>query len=401
MAKAKIPTNQKGNIPIKWDEKRKRWKLTTYEGGKKRQFFKKEEDALKAWKSHVRTVEKHGKQAAEYDAVAHREYQEAKRIAGDQDLREVARFYASLHPVNAVDLNVSKAIETFNAQKKQRKVSSRHAETLRIHLSKFEKSFGKKNVRQVAGNRVLAWLLEIAKHRDPRTVWNYYGSLCNFFNWCQRRKLIAHAPTADITEYDLPVMPSKPKGVLTLEQSASMMNWLDANRPNLVAWHAIQLFAGIRNAEANRFLWEWVDFEKRVINMPGWLFEQGEDAEKPEATLIVKTGDDWALHDLPDNLWTWLSKYKKESGPFGSHTPKVITLLRKKHFSTLPVPIPEWPSNAMRHTFCTMLISLHSDAAKVANWSRHTNAKQLYDSYVGKLVAKKTAEAFCKIMPTA
>ncbi len=53
----------------------------------------------------------------------------------------------------------------------------------------------------------------------------------------------------------------------------------------------------------------------------------------------------------------------------------------------------------MRHTFCTMLISLHSDAAKVANWSRHTNAKMLYSNYVAKLVPKETAEAFCEIVP--
>jgi hypothetical protein len=30
----------------------------------------------------------------------------------------------------------------------------------------------------------------------------------------------------------------------------------------------------------------------------------------------------------------------------------------------------KWPKNAMRHTFCTMLMSLHGDATKVANRSR-------------------------------
>lgn len=55
----------------------------------------------------------------------------------------------------------------------------------------------------------------------------------------------------------------------------------------------------------------------------------------------------------------------------------------------------------MRHTFCTMLMSYHGDAAKVANWSRHTNARQLYKSYVAKLVSKAEAERFLAIAPVA
>jgi len=64
------------------------------------------------------------------------------------------------------------------------------------------------------------------------------------------------------------------------------------------------------------------------------------------------------------------------------------------------VGIPAWPKNALRHTFCTMLMSLHGDAAKVANWSRHTNASQLYRSYVARLVSREEAGRFCSILPT-
>lgn len=40
------------------------------------------------------------------------------------------------------------------------------------------------------------------------------------------------------------------------------------------------------------------------------------------------------------------------------------------------------------------------DAAKVANWSRHTNASQLYRSYVARLVSREEAGRFCSILPT-
>jgi hypothetical protein len=69
---AEIPTNKKGIVPVKWMPDRERWMLSTYDGGKKRLFFKRKQDALKAWKSHVRIVARHGRQAAEYDLHAHR-----------------------------------------------------------------------------------------------------------------------------------------------------------------------------------------------------------------------------------------------------------------------------------------------------------------------------------------
>jgi integrase len=53
----------------------------------------------------------------------------------------------------------------------------------------------------------------------------------------------------------------------------------------------------------------------------------------------------------------------------------------------------------MRHTFCTMLMSLYGDAAKVATWSRHANASQLYRSYVAKLVSRDEAKRFTAILP--
>lgn len=46
-----------------------------------------------------------------------------------------------------------------------------------------------------------------------------------------------------------------------------------------------------------------------------------------------------------------------------------------------------------------MLMSLHGDASKVANWSRHRNTAQLYRSYVAKLVSREEAERFTGIRP--
>jgi integrase len=165
-----------------------------------------------------------------------------------------------------------------------------------------------------------------------------------------------------------------------------MMLYLEMERPKYIPWHALQLFAGIRRAEVGRLRWEWIDLDAKTITLPGWS----------EGKRVVKTGDDWALHDLPASLWQWLQAYP---GTGKIRVPGNVTVeaMRQKDFPKLG--IPEWPQNAMRHTFCTMLMSLHGDAAKVANWSRHTNAAQLYRSYVAKLVSRDEAGRFCRIAP--
>ncbi len=397
MAKSEkpLPTNQKGLVPIVWEERRQRFKLTIRKGGKKcRTFHRTREEADAAWRAFVNKVEAHGKRAAEYDAAAHTEYEEAKRIVGGADLREVARFYKEHHPENATEISVGDAIALFKAQKEARKVSSRHLETLRDHLSRFDTTFGNSPVRNLNSNTILKWLHEISEAGlAPRTIHNFHDSISNFANWCARRGYATRPFTDGIHESDLPIIPTTPKGVLSITQTRSMMAWLENNRPHFVAWHAIQIFAGLRNAEAGRFQWEWIDLDRQIITLPGWIFDQG------EAKRGVKTGDDWALHDLPENLWLWLQKYRPLAKKFQHPSPNAILEIRRRHFPQLSSPIPQWPQNAMRHTFCTMMISLHSDAAKVANWSRHTNARQLYKSYVAKLVAKEEAEAFFSIVP--
>lgn len=396
------PTNQKGNVPVAWGETRKRFMLTVYttdgdgKTKRKRTFYREKEDAEREWKAHVRRVERHGKQSAAYDAIAHREYEEAKRIVPEVDLREVARFYRSHHPEDAINTAVAEAIALFQAQKESQNLSDSHSRRLKTHLDRFALTFGDRLVREVTGNETLEWVRDLGKELDPRTVWNHYDSLCNFFNWSARRGYTKNASTDDIHESDLPVIPKKPKGVLTVEQVRAMLAWLDANRPRFVAWHALQLFAGIRNAEVARMQWEWIDLKRQVITLPGWTL----DRDGGEVTRVVKTGDDWVLHDLPENLWLWLEKHGEEKGPIRAPSGDAVKRMRGRRFRELPEhPIPSWPQNAMRHTFCTMMISLHDDAAKVANWSRHTNPKQLYKSYVGKLVSKEEAKEFFAIAP--
>lgn len=380
---AKPPKTRSGTIPISYLPDRDRWQLTIHvEGKRKRTFHKSEAEALKAWKAHCDKLRRFGTDGTDFGQAELSEYREAKRIVTGADLRDVAAFWRAHHPEGFESVTVADAARAFLEQQESKSLSKRHLSGLRKHVNAFAMCHAG-DVRSITGNNVLDWLR--ALRFEPRTVRNYAGSLSAFFAWCRRRGLVTVSPADSIHDADLPQARPKAKGVLTVDQCAALMDYLAAHRPKYVPWHALQLFAGIRRAEVGRLRWDWIDLDAETITLPGWV--SGE--------RIVKTGDDWVLHDLPANLWAWLRAFPG-NGRIKVPGNDTVESMRQDEFPKVGIPV--WPKNALRHTFCTMMMSLHGDAAKVATWSRHTNASQLYKSYVAKLVTADEAKRFCSIV---
>jgi hypothetical protein len=376
----KIPVTQKGTVPVKWVESRQRWQVATYvDGRQRRRFFREEAAAVRCWVEHLRTIGRFGKHAAAFDAKAQREYDEARRLAGGKDLRDVAREWASVFSARSVSM--ASAVDSFLEAQSKRKLAADWLRRLRKVLEAFCAVHGAKNLAAVSSGDVLDWLLSLKL--APKTLSNRRRLLGAFFSWCDRRGLCA-SPVRKVTADDLPAIPSEPKEILSVEQCAALMSHLERAHPGWVVWFALKLFAGWRNSEASRFRPEWSDCQEKVLVLPGWT----------DGELMSKTGDPWRLEGLPDNLFGWLARYRE-----GQCAPseREFGLLRRNELPD--IGIPAWPHNACRHTFCTMLISLHGDAGKVANWSRHTSPATLYKHYCTKLVPRAEAVRYCAILP--
>jgi integrase len=378
-------TNRSGKVPVKWVESRQRWQLSIHKDGKRtRTFHKTEEAAEKAWSTHCARLKRFGTDALHFSAEELREFAEARRIIPGVDLREAAQFFRHHHPDGAAETTIAEAVAAYLEHQSKKALSKRHMDALRLHCETFAQDLPTRSIRAIGGNDLLLWLQGL--RCEPRTARNYAGSLASFFNWCERRGLVSRSPAKSIHETDMPRAIPKAKTVLTVDQCAKLMDFMAAHYPKYVPWHALQLFAGIRRAEVGRMTWDCLDLEAKTVTLFG--FEDGK--------RIVKTGDDWVLHDLPASLWEWLREFP---GKGKIRVPGNDTIERIRGEELPSIGIPTWPKNAMRHTFCTMLMSLHGDAAKVANWSRHTNAAQLYKSYVAKLVSREEAGRFCGILP--
>jgi integrase len=392
---AKTARTRIGKVPVKWVEEKKRWQVSFWFDGKNhRRYARTRGEAERMWKEHCGRRVELGAAAKAYSVAEATEFLEAKRLARGADLREVARFWAKHHPADVERVSVGEAVERFLAHKTTVGISVAHEKTLRKHLVPFRASFGETDLREVSKDAVLAWLLGLRNGgASERTVQNHHSSVSNFFSWCKRRGLVVESATAVVAVDDLPVVPRKPRGVFSVDECAALMGWVEEHAPRFAAWFAVQLFGGIRNAEAGRLRWgENFDFTQRVIVMRGWRIVDG------EARRVVKTGDDWVLHGLPENLWAWLRKYRGMDGmAVTAPGNRALSVIRSALRGLSPPVV--WVHDALRHTFCTMMISQYSDAARVANWSRHANARQLYDSYVAALVTPAEAKRFCEIMP--
>lgn len=381
-------------MPVTYDASRERWIVTWYVTGKrKRKSFEHKTDADKFWDTIAKTKEREGKEALRFDRDAFEEWRTAKDIVDGADLRTVAREWVEGRSRQASGALVSQAAEQYQEHKDRLDRSDVHIKDIKARMRTFVARFGGRKLSTITAPELIEWLLSIKtrskQKASPRTIRNYKLVISSFFNWCERQGLIDQNPINKIHDSDLPTVARGSKGVFTVDESRDLLHWMETARPYKCAMVALQLFAGIRTAETQRWRWEWVDFKGKQIVLPGWVIDGGKRIPG------TKTRDDWVMTGLPDNLWPWLEKYHGVC-PQGR-----VQYIRQQGIARMinAAPITHWPHNALRHTFCTMHISLHQDAAKTALLLRHQSPAQLHRSYLGKMVAREEAEEFFAIMP--
>lgn len=354
----------------------------TVNGERKRESFATEQDAVDAVEGAVKLHLKHGAPAIEWDAKAHAEWSEAKRILGEHrvTLPQIAAFWLTHGARDCEETDAPEGVASFLADKKAQGLSGKHTDDLSSRLGAFSKFFKGRAVGTIEAKDILAWLK--SEGGGWRSHKNNLGSAMNFLRYAARRNWTHKVP--DVHESDLPARKPSSKGILTVEQTAAMFEWVEKNRTRWAPWFAIQAFGGIRNAEAGRYRWEFFDFKRKRLVVP---------------KEICKTGDDWVLPNLPDNLWAWLEKYRKESGKLAAPGDKALDVVRDRLIEAKV--IEAWPANALRHSFATYHISLNESADKTALMTRHKSATTLMNNYVKHLVEKGVAEEFFAIKPKA
>ncbi|MBQ9758513.1 MAG: hypothetical protein IJW12_01915 [Opitutales bacterium] len=364
-----------------WDDpnRKLKWCWERRINGKRyRTFFSTLEAAIDGKEWAERAMQQGADGRIVFDSQMQREYLAAKEIAGDVSLIEVAIFWRKHEDLQTKKTaTVRQVVDEVLDYISRRKTSDGFYMTTRTYLERFAKDFGKRDIATIRGREVSEWIAGTGL--SPRTQVHIRGNLNYMFKRAKALEYIAQEPIID--KGMLPKVEKKPVLTLSVAEARFLMETVAKKFPQFVPNFALRLFCGLRTAEAERMRWEWIDEERKRIVIP---------AE------ICKTRDDWVLQCpmLPETVFEWFKTVPR------SHKKGAIPFPKNKRETSIARALPwAWKRNALRHTFCTMHISISQSADKTALLLRHRGTAMLFQHYLAKLVPPEQAEEYFGILP--
>jgi integrase len=207
------------------------------------------------------------------------------------------------------------------------------------------------------------------------------------FNFGIKRDYLTRNP---IDKLDFESLPISEVEILSPKEAAALMT-AAAESPDLLAYHALGMFAGIRPDELLRLNWSDVDLVERHILI------RSEVAKNHRRRII----------EIEPNLAAWLRICKSS----GAVTPakNLRSRLRKIRWNAAEslasratadaaAHLYRWTQDIMRHSFASYWLALHGDINKLTIMMGHANATMLWKHY-HKAAKKTDAEKYSKIGP--
>jgi integrase len=276
---------------------------------------------------------------------------------------------------------IADAISALIIQKEADKTSERYQRDLRNRLKRLAEAMPDKKIATVSTADLDDFLntLGVAAgtkntfRRDIRTLWSF----------AEKRKW-ADAKVAKVT--------GKARGsfttpeIFTPEEAAEL---LSHSTDDVLAFHALGLFAGLRVAEIQRLDWRDIDIEG------GWITISAAKSKTGSRRLVP----------ILDALRAWIEPVAKRSGNImESDFRKRQDLARNRSGFTPKIEgartnqkLRAWPQNGLRHSFVSYRLATTSNAAATALECGHS--QEVLHRHYKELVRPKDAEKFFAIRP--
>ena len=350
--------------------------------------------AKAAKKSHKAHLKKYGKISTDFNEKDWAELKAAREVLpSGVSVLDAANEYLARHGVGK-NRALDDCVRLYFDFQKSRNNSRRYVQTVESTLNKLLEYLGKPLIREVSRSDVMEALSKLSQLVSVRTVKNHRAIWSQFFGYLVDVEELAESPMANITLNHLPKEKGgSRKNPLELDKVIWIMALAERDFPELAYWLALQFFVGIRSDEANRFQHEWVQPKFNRIMIPGWFYENG------EAKGGTKTRDDWMIDKVPENFWSWHSKYGKVRGKVECPGNNYQWDRRVRKPVIEEGVVKKWPHNAKRDSFCTYHLSAYRDQAQTALILKHTNVTTLWKSYMGTLRTEQEGRAYFQIYP--
>lgn len=267
----------------------------------------------------------------------------------------------------AKSVPVAEAIDKLISAKAASGRQEDYCDDLRRRLTRFSKFAEEKNIAAFTAPDIESFLTSL---NVAAGTWNTYRrDLVTLWSYSMKAGYVS-SNEAQKTERASDI--DKPPGILTPEQAAGVLtNCKDAD---VLAFHAIGLFACLRVSEIKKLDWKDVDLEHGHIHV---------------SAATSKTRSRRLVPILP-NLAEWLQPIAQTEGKItGSN------FRRRAYAARAAAGVIPWPDNAMRHSFVSYRLTDTGNAAQTALESGHDQA--VLFAHYRKIVKPAAAKKFFEI----
>ena len=211
---------------------------------------------------------------------------------------------------------------------------------------------------------------------SPHVRNTFLRILRTLFNYGIKRDYLAENP---VSKLDFESIQNGEVQILSPKDTHALMHAAVMEAPDLVAYNALGLFAGVRPYELPRLQWDDVDLAE------GHILIRAE---------VSKTGRRRII-DISPNLAAWLKPYKAVGTIVDqSNLRSRLRAVRRS------AGISRWKQDVMRHSFASYWLAKHGDINALTLQMGHTTTTMLWKHY-HKAAKRADAEKFWKIAPPA
>ena len=204
------------------------------------------------------------------------------------------------------------------------------------------------------------------------------------FNFGAKRGWVQTNPIARL---DFEIVRRGEVVTLTPDEAEGLIRAAEKNDSDLLPYHALALFAGIRPLELQRLEWRHIDLVEGHLEI---------------TSAVSKTGRRRII-DIEPNLAEWLNHYIASYGEaVGNVTPaprKQQTPLRTRLREIRKAArLANWTQDAMRHSYASYWLAQHGDINRLTLYMGHESPHMLWKHY-HRAAKRKDAETYWKITP--
>ena len=268
------------------------------------------------------------------------------------------------------DRKISELVEELLFAKQADGLSRRYIETLRSHLHRFARVFGRP-IQAVTASDIEEWLRGLEIKARARN--NIRASIVTLFRFGRKHNYLLRGVVTEADQVDKAKDRGGAIGILSPDQ---LELGLSRSRQKLRLFLVLGAFTGMRSSEILRLEWDDVKFNR------GHILVAAEKAKTATRRLVP----------ILPNLREWLNPYRQAKGA-------LFTTRRTADQAIASVKACRisWPNNALRHSYATYRLAVTADAARVA--LEMGNSPQKLITNYRELADPEEAERWFSIVP--